>query len=184
MLSCFSCVQLFATLWIVAHQVPPGRPNRLLRGDPKAFGLPIQWLYPLMMAEKESRKDGIQRRRRTLFLAGGISYSFSCIPYSKHHSAYLSRLLLLIHLAGIVPVTLPLLSLLHPLVEGSWIAKRIGKQSNDRKNGEKIKIWLFSGGKTGIVTLRLTTSPDIKKHMKLNPNIMVFFFFFLFSINY
>lgn len=87
---------------------------------------------------------------------------------------FLSSLLLLIHLAGIVPVTLPLLSLLHPLVEGSWIAKCIEKQSNDWRNGEKIKIWLFSAGKTGIVNLRLTTSPDIKKHMKLNQNIMFF----------
>lgn len=40
---------------------------------------------------------------------------------------------------------------------------------------KKIKICLFSGGKTGIVNLRLTTSPDIKKHMKLNLNIMFFF---------
>ena len=91
MVSCFSYVQLFVTLWIVAHQVAPGGPSRVLRGDPKAFGLPVQWLYPLMMAEKESRKDGMQRRCRTLFLAGGISNRFSCIPYSKHHSAFFKQ---------------------------------------------------------------------------------------------
>ena len=80
----FSHVRLFATPWIAARQaslsLTNSRSSLRLRGDPKAFGLPIQWLYPLMMAEKESRKDGMPQRCRTLFLAGGISNSSPASP--------------------------------------------------------------------------------------------------------
>ena len=37
---------------------------------------------------------------------------------------------------------------------------KMHRKKTNEENDEKIKIWLFSGGKTGRVNLRLTASPD------------------------
>lgn len=82
--------------------------------------IPRESLYPLMMADKESQKNGMQRRKQTVTLDSDVINAL--LPSSLHPYpvtiTLLFKSLVAKHLVGTIPIILHLSSLLHPLVEG------------------------------------------------------------------